>query len=78
MLNYYEEKKRNLFLTIKNRIFQSPKKIAFFLKGVNPCFWTKNAKFFLHLDLVKIRLEISRRNTCVKQKKALLTIKKAF
>ena len=45
-------------MTIKNRIFQSPKKIAFFLKGVNPCFWPKNANFFLCLQLIKKRLEI--------------------
>ena len=33
-------------------------KIAFFPKGVNLCFWPKNANFFLYLHLVKIRVEI--------------------
>ena len=32
MLNYFEEKKKP-FLTIKNRIFQSPKNRIFFFKG---------------------------------------------
>ena len=72
------KKKKKPFFDYKKQNFSKSKKIAFFLKGVNPCFWTKNAKFFLDLDLVKIRLEILRRNTCVKQKKALLTIKKTF
>ena len=58
MLNYFEEKKKKPFLTLKNRISQSPKKIAFSLKGVNPCFWPKNANFFLCLQLIKKRLEI--------------------
>ena len=29
-----------------------------FCKGVNPCFWFKNASFLVYADLVKIRLEI--------------------
>ena len=66
MLFDFEEKKKP-FLALKNRIFLSPKKSHFF-KGVNPCFWTKNAQFFLHLDLVKIRLEITPRNNCVEEK----------
>ena len=32
--------------------------MAFFSKGVNLCFWRKNANFFFYLHLVKIRLEI--------------------
>ena len=52
------KKKKKPFLTMKNRIFQSPKKIAFFLEGVNPCFWPKNANFFLYLELTIKRLEI--------------------
>ena len=55
MLNYFEEKKET-FLTINSRIFQSPKTRIFF-KGVNPWFWPKNAKFF-YLDLVKITLQL--------------------
>ena len=45
--------KRKPFLTIKNRIFQSKKKI----KGVNLCYWPK-MPFLLYFDLIKIRLEI--------------------
>ena len=46
MLNYFEEKKET-FLTIKKRIFQSPKNRIFFFKGVNPCFWSRNVIFSL-------------------------------
>ena len=56
MLNNFAEKK-NLFLAIKNIIFQSLKN-RIFPEGVNLWFWTKNANFFLSLDLIKIRLEI--------------------
>ena len=45
MLNYFDERKETS-LTIKNRIFQSPKDHIFF-KRVNPCFWPKYAIFFL-------------------------------
>ena len=43
MLSDFAEKKET-FLTINNIIFQS-KKVAFFFKGVNLCFWPKNSKF---------------------------------
>ena len=56
MLNYFEERKETFFI-IKIRIFQSPKDRIFF-KRVNPCFWSKNAIFFLYFDLIEIRLEI--------------------
>ena len=46
MLNYFEEKKET-FLTINSRIFQTPKNRIFFFKGVNPCFWLKNTIFSL-------------------------------
>ena len=42
MVNYFEETKET-FSTIKNRIFQSSKKRTF----SKPCFWAKNANFFL-------------------------------
>ena len=57
MLNDFAEKKRNLFLAIKNIIFQSLKK-SIFPNGLTHGFGKKNANFFLYLDLVKIRLEI--------------------
>ena len=37
-------------MTVKNRIFQSPK-MAYFLKGVNLCFWPRNAIFLLEIML---------------------------
>ena len=50
MVNYFEETKET-FLTIKNRIFQSPKDRIFFSNGPNPCFWPKNAIcFFVRFD----------------------------
>ena len=50
------KKRKKPFLTIKTRIFQSPK-ITFFFKGINPWFWPKML-FFLYFDFIKIRLEI--------------------
>ena len=43
-------------MTIKKTFLKSQK--SHFSKGVNPCFWSKNANFFVYVDLVKIRLEI--------------------
>ena len=37
--------KKETFCALNNRIFQSPKNDIFF-KGVDPCFWPKNANFF--------------------------------
>ena len=45
MLSDFAEKKET-FLTIKNRIFQSPKDRIFFSNRRNPRFWPKNAIFF--------------------------------
>ena len=50
------QRKKNLFFTIKNRVFKV-RKIKFF-KRVNPCFWSKKVNFFVDVDLVKIRLDI--------------------
>ena len=42
----------------KKQNFSESKK-SHFSKGVNPYFWTKNAKFFFaYVDLEKIRLKI--------------------
>ena len=38
----------------------------------------KNAKFFRHLDLVKIRLEITPRNNCIEEKTSFDYKKKLF
>ena len=47
MLNYFEEKKKP-FLTIKNRIFQSPKnRIFFFQRGLTHAFGQKMPFFSL-------------------------------
>ena len=51
------KRKRKRFLALNNRIFENPKN-RFFSKGVNPCFWSKNANYLVYLDLVKIRPEI--------------------
>ena len=56
LLSHFAEKKET-FLTINSRIFQTPKNRIFFFKGVNPCFWPK-ILFFLYFDLIKIRLGI--------------------
>ena len=67
------KKRKKPFLTIKTRIFQSPK-FTFFFKGINPCFWPKML-FFLYFDFIKIRLEImlsdfqEKKETCFDYKK---------
>ena len=53
MLNYFEERKET-FLTIKNKIFQSPKN-GIFLKELTHVFG-QNMQFF-NLILIKISLE---------------------
>ena len=50
--------KKKLFLTIKTKFFKVSKKKKHFSRGINPCFWTNLDNFFLHLFLVKMRLEI--------------------
>ena len=50
-------KKKNSFFTIKKKTFWKSQK-SLSSVGVNPCFWSKNANFFVDVDLVKIRLEI--------------------
>ena len=55
MLSDFAEK-RETFLTLKTEFFKVQK--AHFFKGVNPCFWSKNAIFSIYSDLVKIRVEI--------------------
>ena len=47
--------KKETFLTLKNRIFQSAKNHIFFFKGVNQCFWPKNANFLFKFDQNKPR-----------------------
>ena len=56
MLSNFAEKKETFF-DLKKQNFSKSKKTHFF-KGVNPCFWSKNAIFLIYSDLVKIRVEI--------------------
>ena len=74
MLNYFEEKKE-IFFDYKKENFSKCKKLHFFFKGVNPCFWPKNANFSFNQIWSKIRLEITV-NNFVKKKKSFFTIKK--
>ena len=55
MLSVFVQEKRT-FLTLKNRIFHSPKN-RIFPKGLTHAFDQK-CQFLLYLDLIKIRLEI--------------------
>ena len=45
MLSDFGEEKRNFFNLTKQN-FSMSKKSHFFFKGVNLCFWPKNANFF--------------------------------
>ena len=56
MVNYFGETKET-FLTIKNRIFQSPKDRIFFQTGRTHAFGQK-MPFFSLLDLIKITRQI--------------------
>ena len=56
LLSDFVEKKKPFF-GYKKQNFSKFKK-SHFSKGANPWFWTKNANYEVHLDLVKIRLEI--------------------
>ena len=49
--------RKETFFDRKNYTFSMSQKWHF-SKGVNPCFWSKNAIFFLNLFLVEIRVEI--------------------
>ena len=72
MLSNFAEKKETFF-DLKKQHFSKSKK-SHLLKGINPCFWPKNAIFFLYLDLIKKRLEIML-NYLEERKKTFLTIK---
>ena len=56
MLKQFAEEKET-FLSHKKQKFQKSKN-SHFSKGVNPSFWSEKCQFFLHLFLVKTRLEI--------------------
>ena len=65
MLSDFAEK-RETFLTIKNRIFQSPKDRIFFQTGRTHAFGQK-MPFFSLLDLIKITLQIMLSDFAVKK-----------
>ena len=46
-----------------------------FSKGVNPCFWSKNAIFFHYLFSLKIRVEERVNNVLKRKKKTFLDCK---
>ena len=56
MFNNVLERKETFFGHKKSNLSKSQK--SHFSKGVNPCFWSKNAIFFINLFSVKVRLEI--------------------
>ena len=56
MLKQFADEKET-FLGYKKQNFQKSKN-SHFSKGVNPSFWSEKCQFFLHLFLVKTRLEI--------------------
>ena len=60
--------RKETFFDYKTKIFQRLK-IAF-SKGVNPCFWSKNAIFFHYLFPLKLRVE-EKFNNVLERKKNL-------
>ena len=56
LLSDFAEKKETFFWLQKQNFSKFKK--SHFSKGANPWFWTKNANYEVHLDLVKIGLEI--------------------
>ena len=56
VFNNVLDRKETILGHKKFNILKSQK--SHFSKGVNPCFWSKNAIFFIYLFSVKIRLEM--------------------
>ena len=69
--------RKETFLNYKNKIFTMYQKWHF-SKGVNPCFWSKNAIFFHYLFSLKIRLELRVNYVLDRKKKLFLTKKTKF
>ena len=67
------QRKKKPVLTIKTEFFKVQK--IRFSKAVNPCFWSKYGNYLVHLNFVKIRLEImlgdfaEKKETCFDYKK---------
>ena len=49
--------RKNAFLDYKNKKFKQSKNLDFFIKGVNPWFWSKNGQFFRFFFLRNIGQE---------------------
>ena len=71
-------KKRNLFYDKNKNFWQSHWQNSLFAKGVNPCFWSRNANFFIYLFSLKIRLETRFNNVLDRKTNFSLTIKTKF
>ena len=67
------QRKKKPVLNIKTEFFKVQK--IRFSKEVNPCFWSKYGNYLVHLNFVKIRLEImlgdfaEKKETCFDYKK---------
>ena len=69
--------KKEAFFDYKNNTFSKSQKWHF-SKGVNPCFWSKNAIFFLDLFSVKKGLEIRFNDVLDRKETFFLTRRKIF
>ena len=66
--------RKETFFDYKNKNFSTSQKWHF-SKGVNPCFWSKNANFFTTFFSLKIKLEV-RVNNVLDSKKNFFVHKK--
>ena len=76
MLKQFAEEKE-FFLGHKKQNFQKSKN-SHFSKGVNPSFWSEKCQCFLHLFLIKTRLEIILNAFVEKKETCFDYIKKFF
>ena len=69
--------RKETFFDYKNKNFSTSQKWHL-SKGVNPCFWSKNAIFFHYLFSLKIRVEERVNNVLKRKKKLFWTVKTKF
>ena len=69
--------KKETFFDYKNKNFSTSQKWHF-SKGVNPCFWSKNAIFFRYLFSLKIRVEERVHNVLERKKNFFVYKNKTF
>ena len=60
-------KEKKTFFDLKKQNFSKSKKSPFFSKGLTHAFGQKNAIFFLYLDLIKMRLEMTLSEFAIKR-----------